>query len=142
MITPKYIIDKYIGIPYINNGRDFNIGLDCWGLILHITKEIFGIDLPDAEYSKYSLLRRKTDIVRNHDMSYWVDPVIGQPEFGDFILINAVENLPIHVGIYMKENKFLHAMSGIGEVVLSEIEFWHDKIEGIYRLKEKYKSND
>jgi len=142
MVTPKYIIDKYIGIPYINNGRNFNKGLDCWGLSLCIIKDLFSTNMPDPEYSKYSLLRHKTDIVRSHDMSYWVDPIIGQPKFGDFILINAIKNLPIHVGIYMKEGKFLHAMSGIGEVVLSEIEFWCDKIEGIYRLKEKYKSND
>ena len=142
MATPESIINRYLGVPYVNNGRNFRLGLDCWGLCLCIVKDIFGVEMPDPEYSKYSLLRHKTDIVRNHDMSLWVDPVKGQPIFGDFVLINAVEGLPIHVGNYMRDGRFLHAVSGVGEVVLSELEIWKNTIEGIYRLKEEHRPND
>jgi len=141
MITPEEIIDKYLGIKYIDNGRDPKIGLDCWGISCCIVNDIFKVVMPDPEYRKFSLLRHKEDIVRNHNMSHWVNLVIGQPIFGDFVLINALKNLPIHVGIYMKSGRFIHAISGMG-VVLGEIELWQNKIEGIYRLKEKHTPND
>jgi len=134
MINPKEILDKYLGIGYIDNGRNPLVGLDCWGLCSSIIKDIFNVTMPDPSYRKFSLLRHKEDIIKNYSMAHWVDPIADSPKFGDFVLIYAIVNLPIHVGIYMKGNQFIHAVSGVG-VVLSEIEIWQNQIEGIYRLK-------
>ena len=46
-MSNTYIITKYLGIPYKNMGRDLE-GLDCWGLVLALYKDILKIDLPDT----------------------------------------------------------------------------------------------
>lgn len=39
-------LNRYIGIPYRDHGRDRD-GLDCWGLVDLIYREVRGITLPD-----------------------------------------------------------------------------------------------
>ena len=39
-------LKKYIGVPFLDGGRDPSVGLDCWGLFLLVEKE-FGISVPD-----------------------------------------------------------------------------------------------
>ena len=41
-------INKYIGIPYKRGGTKLD-GLDCWGLLIHVLKHDFGIDV-DVDY--------------------------------------------------------------------------------------------
>lgn len=38
-------MDKYIGIPFKEHGRDIN-GWDCYGLIYYILKKEFNINIP------------------------------------------------------------------------------------------------
>ena len=37
---------EYIGIKWVNGGRDIKTGVDCWGLLCHIYKIHYGISLP------------------------------------------------------------------------------------------------
>lgn len=37
---------KYIGLKWVNGGRDIATGVDCWGLLHHIYKEHYKIELP------------------------------------------------------------------------------------------------
>ena len=36
----------YIGIKWVNGGRDIKTGVDCWGLLHHIYKHHYHIELP------------------------------------------------------------------------------------------------
>lgn len=135
-MTAKEIVDKYVGIDYIDNGRNPNIGLDCWGLIMCIMEDLFGVIVPDLNYRKFSLLRHKNSIIKNYDMSTWVDPVDKKYRLGDLMLICPIENLPIHAGIYLIGEQFIHAVSGQG-VITSDTVKWKSQIEGYYRLKKE-----
>jgi len=143
------IVDKYLGIDYIDNGRDPIVGLDCWGLIICVVKDVFSIVFPDLNYKKFGLLRNyvksgksgqpvfigsKEDIIKDYDMSSWVIPVKTQPLLGDLILICPIENLAIHAGVYLKSGKFIHSITGQG-VIVSEVSTWAKQIEGYYRIK-------
>jgi cell wall-associated NlpC family hydrolase len=137
MTTPIQIIDKYEGIKFVKNGRDPNIGLDCWGLCLCIVEDIFGVtDLPDPQYSILRLLRQKISLIKQYDMAYWTTPVKGNLAFGDYIVIN-IRGITMHGGIYMEDNKFLHAVAGKG-MLLADLNDWKKNVEGIYRLKKEH----
>ena len=143
------VVDKYLGTDYIDNGRNPIKGLDCWGLIMCIIEDLFGIEFPNLNYKKFGLLRNyvksgksgqpvfigsKEAIIKDYDMSSWVTPVKTQPLLGDLILICPIENLAIHAGVYLKSGKFIHAIVGQG-VIVSEINNWVKQIEGYYRIK-------
>jgi hypothetical protein len=71
MLTPEELVDKYVGIPYVDNGRDPAVGLDCWGFVISIIKDLYGYSgLPDPKYRKFTLLRHKVDMFKDYDMSY------------------------------------------------------------------------
>ena len=143
------IVDKYLGVEYVDNGRDIVTGLDCWGLIMWVIKDIFEINIPDLNYKKMGLIRQyvkagqlgesivtgdKGAVVKSYDLSNWVDPVNTEPILGDIMLICPMENLAIHAGVYLKSGKFIHSVSGQG-VLVSEINSWVKQIEGYYRIK-------
>jgi len=139
MLTPEELVDKYVGIPYVDNGRDPAVGLDCWGLIISIIKDLYGYNgLPDPKYRKFTLLRRKVDMFKDYDMFYWADTVKGEPVCGDFILIRVI-GIAMHGGIYVANGEFLHAVAGKG-IRLCNMPFWKKQVQGIYRLKDEFKS--
>lgn len=35
------------GTPYVYQGRDPKTGMDCMGVLLHLYREVLGVDLPD-----------------------------------------------------------------------------------------------
>ena len=52
-IKKKKWAEDWLGIPYESSGRSLK-GLDCWGLVYCLYKNLFGIELPkiDKEYIK------------------------------------------------------------------------------------------
>ena len=38
--------EQYLGIPWLTGGRDLSVGLDCWGLLVHVYQKEYGITLP------------------------------------------------------------------------------------------------
>lgn len=38
--------NKYVGLKYVAGGRTASEGLDCWGLVHHVYKHEYGIQLP------------------------------------------------------------------------------------------------
>ena len=96
--------DKYIGLPYLDNGRT-EAGVDCWGLARIFYKDELGIELPSyaEEYiggSDPAIVEAVALYEDNWESS-------STPVVGDLCLFN-IFGQPTHVGVYVGDNKFLH----------------------------------
>ena len=94
---------KYLGIPYVWGGTNPKTGLDCSGLLLNIYKK-FGIDLPRVSRDQAKV----GTAVAN----------LAQAKPGDLVAFN---NPVSHIGIYMGDNKILHAPRPGQNVKIEEI---------------------
>jgi hypothetical protein len=122
--------NKYIGLPYATNGRDES-GIDCWGLVRLFYKQEYAIELPSytEEYSGAydTRILEMMDQYKNN----WSQ--VQTPETGSVIVFNILGE-PFHVGIYIGEDKFIHARDGMDSVVESvNSPKWSKRIEGYYK---------
>ena len=118
--------DKYIGLSFKHKGRDFD-GVDCYGLFALMLKEEKNINMPGYEYTL-----NWSDEGCNHiqEKMYYFNnwDAVGEPlKPFDVILFYATPNNKIvnHMGIYIGDNKFIHASS----LYKSKI----DKLEGAWK---------
>ncbi len=122
--------DKYIGLRYLDNGRTES-GVDCWGLARLFYKQEYGIDLPSysEEYSGGTDARilQVVELYRDN----WEESA--QPEAGDLCLFNMLGE-PMHVGVYVGNNKFLHSRRGSDSVIesLNNIK-WKNRFVAFYK---------
>lgn len=122
--------NKYIGLPYASNGRDES-GIDCWGLVRLFYKQEYNIELPSytEEYSG----AYDTRILDMMDLYKHNWAQVQTPEVGSVIVFNILGE-PFHVGIYIGEDKFIHARDGMDSVVESITSpRWAKRIEGYYK---------
>ncbi|HTO00146.1 MAG TPA: transglycosylase SLT domain-containing protein [Microthrixaceae bacterium] len=107
-VDPQQVVEvasEYLGIPYVWGGTDPKTGLDCSGFLQHVFKR-FGIDLPRVS--------------RQQAMAGEAVPSIEQARPGDIVAFGQPVD---HIGIYVGDNKIIHAPK-TGDVV---------KISTIYR---------
>ena len=109
-----------IGTPYVFGGQDPDDGFDCSGLVAFVYKEIAGLDLP----------RRATD-QRNEGKKVGRDNL----EPGDLVFFATTrrKNVVSHVGIYIGDQKFVHAPSRGSSVRVDDMEsnaYWSKRYLG------------
>jgi len=128
-MTDQDIIKRYLGVPYKLYGRDMD-GLDCYGLIINIYKEI-GIELLDIEnYPQDWALKGGNYFIENYHKQW---EQINTPKLLDVIGLKNGRGLFNHAGIILDSERFIHT-SKVGTAV-ARIADWKDKIVGFYRLK-------
>ncbi|MBF9251693.1 C40 family peptidase [Pontibacter sp. 172403-2] len=95
---------KWLGTPY-RYGSSSKSGTDCSGFVSRIYREVYGIDLSRSSRSMFADVHRvKRDKMRT----------------GDLVFFRRSPKEPIfHVGIYLKNNKFIHAATNGGVRVSS-----------------------
>lgn len=122
--------NKYIGIPYSENGRD-TTGIDCWGLACLFYKQEFDIDLPT--YTEFYSGGQDPSISNliNTNIDNWIE--IKNPTIGDLCLFN-IYNEPHHVGIYLGNNQFLHSREGKDTAIESlNSPQWKKRFAGFFK---------
>jgi len=100
---------RFVGIPFKNRGRDFS-GVDCYGLVCLVYKEILGIDLPSFEelaYEKRWFLRGKNIIVDNV-YEGWYEILPPYKIFDGILFYLRSKNIVNHIGLYIGRNRILH----------------------------------
>jgi len=94
-------ITNWAGVKYKLGGLDKN-GIDCSGFALLLNKEIYGVQLPRRS-------RDQAEVIKN------TNP--GQLKEGDLIFFSFSGNEVDHVGVYLKDDYFVHASTNRGVVV-------------------------
>ncbi len=117
-------LKQYVGIPYRRGGTTTN-GLDCSGFVRLVYDQIFGIDLPHSSVAQF----RFSDLKK-------IDKNDLQP--GDLIFFgNKGKKRINHVGVYISDNKFIHASSSEGIKVSGLDEsYWKKRFVGTKRHEE------
>lgn len=105
----QLILDWY-GTPYAF-GNNTKKGIDCSGFTQIIYKEIYKKDLPRRSSDMSELIERKySKDLKEGDLVFF--------SFGNSKEIN-------HVGIYLSNNKFVHASTKKGVIVSDLTEPWY-----------------
>jgi len=111
-----------IGIHYRRGGSSPENGLDCSGLVRYVFREAHGTELPrtSLEISKMGENVDKKDL---------------QP--GDLVFFNTLRRTFSHVGIYLGDNKFIHAPSSGGAVRIESMDlaYWKARFNGARRIE-------
>ncbi|AKD02615.1 NlpC/P60 family protein [Pontibacter korlensis] len=95
---------KWIGTPY-RYGSSSKRGTDCSGFVTSIYREVYGINLSRSSRSMFQdVVRVQKDSIRTGDLVFFRRSV-KEPIF--------------HVGIYLKNNKFIHSATSGGVMVSS-----------------------
>jgi cell wall-associated NlpC family hydrolase len=112
-----------IGIRYKYGGTTPENGLDCSGLVRYLFKEAWGKELPRTS-EEISRVGEKID---THEL---------QP--GDLVFYNTLRRGFSHVGVYLGDNKFIHAPSGGGQVRIESMDmsYWKNRFNGARRINQ------
>jgi len=111
-----------VGSPYRLGGISPETGLDCSGFVGHVFKQATGILLP----------RDSRAISESAQPLAWTEL---QP--GDLVFFNTLNRAYSHVGIYLGENRFVHAASSrSGGVMVSYLDdrYWRQRFDGARRV--------
>ncbi len=123
-------IDDLIGAPYVNGGRDYETGLDCWGLVREYYRRL-GIKLPKHLID----IKRVDAIMAEIDSNRHKWQELETPEVGCVVLLRLIGNpLPSHCGIYVGYGEFIHAVSS--SVQIDRIARWGPRVIGYFKPKE------
>lgn len=110
-----------IGVDYRFGGESPQGGVDCSGLVRYVFSQTTGIALPrtSAALGKTGLNVARIDLVP-----------------GDLVFFNTRHFINSHVGIYLGDNRFVHAPSQGGEVRIASMadEYWRKRFNGARRL--------
>lgn len=125
-------VAKYIKTPFKEKGRSIE-GWDCWGPAYVIYKEHLGIFLP-MYLDDYESTEDKEELALliESEKIQW-GKVEGKPKPYDLLSIR-LRGKPMHVGLYIGEGRFIHALEGIGTAIERVADItWNKRIIGYYR---------
>lgn len=114
-------IDDWYGTPYRLGGTTKK-GVDCSAFSQFLFTSVYGLSIPRTAREQYNLTNRisRTELKE-----------------GDLIFFNTRGGVS-HVGVYLQNNKFVHASTS-GGVMISDIfdEYWVKRFVGVGRLKDR-----
>lgn len=114
-------IDEWYGTRYRLGGKTKS-GIDCSAFVQVIFAAAYSMTLPRTAREQHNASRRisRTELKE-----------------GDLLFFNTTGGVS-HVGIYLQNNKFVHASTS-GGVIISDIfdEYWVRKFVGVGRLKDR-----
>jgi cell wall-associated NlpC family hydrolase len=113
---------NFLGVPYVRGGNSEETGFDCSGFTRHIFENSIGLALP----------RRADEQARSAGLL-----AIKRAELkpGDLVFFNTMRRTFSHVGIYVGDDKFIHAPRTGSEVRIEDMResYWARRFSGARR---------
>jgi peptidoglycan DL-endopeptidase LytE len=101
---------QFLGVRYHRSGESEKSGFDCSGLVKTLFSK-FHIELPRTSRELY---KQGEKVDRD------------KLEIGDLVFFSSKGSNPTHVGIYVGDNKFLHAALKAKQVIISDLnKIWY-----------------
>lgn len=109
------------GFDYKWGGKSAASGFDCSGLVAHVFKAAYGMELPHnaRAQSEYGRVIAASEL-----------------QAGDLVFFNTLRTPYSHVGIYLGDGRFIHAPKP-GAVVRTEnmkLTYWRTRFDGARRI--------
>jgi cell wall-associated NlpC family hydrolase len=113
----------YLPVRYKWGGKTPDTGLDCSGYVSYVFKDAAGIILPQ---NAYSMSLHGRSIKKS------------QLRPGDLVFFNTLKRAFSHVGIYLGDNRFIHAPRAGKTVQIGELDstYWEKRFNGARRILE------
>ncbi|WP_265920628.1 C40 family peptidase [Cupriavidus nantongensis] len=110
-----------VGTPYRYGGNTPDAGFDCSGLVRYVVARAANVNLP-----------RTTEAMGTRGSSLDRSEVAS----GDLVFFNTTGRANSHVGIYVGQNRFVHAPSSGGTVRLEDMgkPYWASRYNGARRV--------
>ncbi len=112
----------FLGVRYKYGGNDLEDGVDCSGFVRAIYEQSLGMVLPRRAAEQASATQ-----------------VISQDELkpGDLVFFNTMRSAFSHVGIYVGDNKFIHAPRSGERVRVEDMRqsYWVKRFNGARRVE-------
>ena len=123
-------LSDLLGVPFVDGGRDKQIGFDCWGLVLEVYRR-FGIKLNDYKIGCMEASEINNEIDCNR--AYWNKLDRSEIKAPCLVVIKFNSHYCNHTGVYIGGGRFIHTRTKIG-VNIDRIDSpaWRLNIEGFY----------
>lgn len=111
----------FMGIPYVWGGSSPETGFDCSGFVQYVFRQTVGMVLPRSSFDQ---IRQGIAVARD-DL---------RP--GDLVFFNTMRATASHVGIYIGDNRFIHAPRRGKTVEIAEFtnSYWQARFDGARRM--------
>ena len=118
---------SFLGVRYKYGGDDLAEGVDCSGFVRAIYEQTLGMVLPRRAAEQ----ARATQTISRDDL---------KP--GDLVFFNTMRSAFSHVGIYIGDNKFIHAPRTGAKVRVEDMResYWVKRFNGARRVDESASS--
>ena len=125
-------VKKYIGIPFVSNGRALS-GCDCYGLVRLVLRNEYGVDLPELSdnYTNALNVKETARLFAEH-LPVLAAKKINAPEERSVVVITE-HGATAHIGIAAGGGYVLHTGIKTGSVCQRETHpGLRGRIEGYY----------
>jgi cell wall-associated NlpC family hydrolase len=111
-----------LGLDYRYGGGSPESGFDCSGLVTHVFREAYGIQLPHNARAQ---------------SEFGVRVSLSELRAGDLVFYNTLNRPFSHVGIYLGDGRFVHAPKTGAQVRVEPINgsYWMRRFDGARRIR-------
>jgi cell wall-associated NlpC family hydrolase len=139
MLTINDFINRILKMPFKEHGRDYSGG-DCWSPVYLAYRDVLGIELPSFidDYVNAGDTKASRRVIHDIILSQkrnWES--VDKPQALDVVLFRFGDT-ETHLGLMVDKSRFIHCEKKINTVIERiDSAKWKNRIEGIYRLKDK-----